>query len=92
MSHTIGLVGRPSIGKSTVFDSAIINDMPEGAYPFTAIDPSVGEACVRVACAAPEFDETCTPSVGYCDDGTRFVPVELVDVAGLIPALTRGKG
>ncbi len=69
-----------------------MNDVPEGAYPFTTIDPSVGEAYVRVECAAPEFDETCTPSVGYCDDGTRFVPVQLVDVAGLIPGAHEGKG
>ena len=92
MSHRIGLVGKPSVGKSTFFNAATMNDVPEGAYPFTTIDPSVGEAYVRVACAAPEFDETCTPSVGVCQDGTRFVPVELVDVAGLVPGAHEGRG
>jgi len=92
MSYSIGLVGKPSVGKSTFFNAATMNDVPEGAYPFTTIDPSVGEAYVRVDCAAPEFDETCTPSVGYCDDGTRFVPVQLVDVAGLIPGAHEGHG
>jgi ribosome-binding ATPase YchF (GTP1/OBG family)/nitroimidazol reductase NimA-like FMN-containing flavoprotein (pyridoxamine 5'-phosphate oxidase superfamily) len=69
-----------------------MNDVPEGAYPFTTIDPSVGEAYARVDCAAPEFDESCTPNHGYCDDGTRFVPVRLVDVAGLVPGAHEGKG
>jgi len=92
MSYKIGLVGKPSVGKSSFFNAATMNDVPEGAYPFTTIDPSVGEAYVRVDCAAPEFDETCTPSVGFCDDGTRFVPVKLVDVAGLIPGAHEGKG
>jgi ribosome-binding ATPase YchF (GTP1/OBG family) len=47
---------------------------------------------VRVECAAPEFGETCTPSTGYCEDGVRFVPTKLVDVAGLIPGAHEGAG
>ena len=92
MSYTIGLVGKPSVGKSTFFNAATMNDVPEGAYPFTTIDPSVGEAYVRVDCAAPEFGHDCTPNHGYCADGVRFVPTKLVDVAGLVPGAHEGKG
>ena len=92
MSYTIGLVGKPSVGKSTFFNAATMNDVPEGAYPFTTIDPTIGEAYVRVDCAAPEFDHTCTPNHGYCEDGVRFVPTKLVDVAGLVPGAHEGKG
>ncbi|MHC3438583.1 redox-regulated ATPase YchF [Natrialbaceae archaeon A-gly3] len=91
-SHRIGLVGKPSVGKSSFFNAATMNDVPEGAYPFTTIDPSVGEAYVRVEDAAPEFDETSTPNVGYLDGDTRFVPTKLVDVAGLIPGAHEGNG
>ncbi|MEF8784845.1 MAG: redox-regulated ATPase YchF [Haloarculaceae archaeon] len=92
MTYKIGLVGKPSVGKSTFFNAATMNDVPEGAYPFTTIDPSMGEAYVRVECAAPEFDHACTPNHGYCADGTRFVPTKLVDVAGLVPGAHEGKG
>ncbi|MBV0924867.1 redox-regulated ATPase YchF [Halomicroarcula limicola] len=92
MSYKIGLVGKPSVGKSTFFNAATMNDVPEGAYPFTTIDPSMGEAYVRVDCAAPEFEHSCTPNHGYCTEGVRFVPTKLVDVAGLVPGAHEGKG
>jgi ribosome-binding ATPase YchF (GTP1/OBG family) len=92
MPYKIGLVGKPSVGKSTFFNAATMNSVDEGNYPFTTIDPSVGEAYVRVDCAAPDFDEECDPRVGFCHDGVRHVPVKLVDVAGLIPGAHEGKG
>ncbi|MFB6144195.1 MAG: redox-regulated ATPase YchF [Candidatus Nanohaloarchaea archaeon] len=92
MAYKIGLVGKPSVGKSTFFNAATMNEIDEGDYPFTTIEPSVGEAYVRVECAAPDFGEECDPRVGRCVDGKRFVPVKLVDVAGLIPGAHEGKG
>lgn len=92
MPYKIGLVGKPSVGKSTFFNAATMDEVEEADYPFTTIDPSVGEAYVRVECAAPDFGVECDPRLGFCRDGTRFVPVQLVDVAGLIPGAHRGKG
>lgn len=92
MPYKIGLVGKPSVGKSSFFNAATMDEIPEGDYPFTTIDPHVGEAYVRVVCAAPDFDEECDPRAGFCRDGMRFVPVQLVDVAGLIPGAHEGKG
>lgn len=92
MPYKIGLVGKPSAGKSSFFNAATRNDIDEGDYPFTTIDPNIGEAYVRVECAAPDFGKECDPRVGTCIDGTRFVPVQLVDVAGLIPGAHQGKG
>jgi ribosome-binding ATPase YchF (GTP1/OBG family) len=92
MPYKIGLVGKPSVGKSTFFNAATMNTVDEGNYPFTTIEPSVGEAYVRVDCAAPDFDESCDPRTGFCHDGIRHVPVKMVDVAGLIPGAHEGKG
>ncbi len=92
MPYKIGLVGKPSVGKSTFFNAATMNNVDEAAYPFTTIEPSVGEAYVRVRDAAPDFGETPDPRVGFYHDGTRYVPVKLVDVAGLVPGAHEGKG
>jgi len=88
----IGLVGKPNVGKSTFFKASTLIDVKIANFPFTTIDPNVGFGFVRVECAEKALNVKCNPRQGYCIDGNRFVPVELVDVAGLVPGAHEGKG
>ena len=88
----IGLIGSPSSGKSTFFSAATMVDVARAAYPFTTIEPNKGIGFVRVECVDKEFNTQCNPRSGYCINHVRFVPVELIDVAGLVPGAHEGKG
>src|SRR3989344_4716826 len=88
----IGLVGKPSSGKSTFFNALTMQNVPMASYPFTTINPNIGTAFVRVECIDKEFNVQCNPRSGYCRDGTRYVPVEVMDVAGLVPGAHEGRG
>ena len=88
----IALIGKPSAGKSTVFSAMTLIDVAIANYPFTTITPNKGVSYVRVECIDKEFGVQCNPRQGYCKNGTRFVPVELIDVAGLVPGAHEGKG
>jgi ribosome-binding ATPase len=88
----IGLVGKPNVGKSTFFKAATLKDVATADYPFTTIDPNVGVGHIRARCPHVDLKVACTPAHGECRDGVRFVPVEIVDVAGLVPGAHEGKG
>ena len=88
----IGVVGKPSVGKSTFFKALTLADVAIASYPFTTIKPNKAAAFVRVSCVDKEFNVQCIPRFGYCSQGTRFVPIELLDVAGLVPGAHEGKG
>jgi ribosome-binding ATPase YchF (GTP1/OBG family) len=60
--------------------------------PFTTIKPNIGIAYVVIDCVEEEFGKKCNPKHGYCKNGKRFVPVRLVDVAGLVPGAHEGRG
>lgn len=88
----IGVVGKTNVGKSSFFKAATMIDVPIAEYPFTTIDPNVGIGFVIVDCVCKEFGVKCSPKIGFCKDGKRFVPIKLIDVAGLVPGAHEGRG
>lgn len=88
----LGLVGKPSCGKSTFFKAATLSDVLIASYPFATIEPNHGIGYVRVDALCKELGVRCNPRTGFCTGETRFVPVELMDVAGLVKGASEGKG
>lgn len=90
----IGLVGKPSSGKSTTLNSLTDASSKVGNFPFTTIDPqrAIGYLQISCACARHGVSDRCKPNYGACVQGKRSVPIELLDVAGLVPGAHEGKG
>ncbi len=87
---TVALAGKPNAGKSTFYTAATRADVEVGNYPFTTIDANRGISYVRTDCPCLDRDERCGDE--HCRDGKRYVAVELLDVAGLVPGAHEGRG
>lgn len=88
----IGIVGKANVGKSTFFKALTAAEVLIGNYPFATIKPNQGVAFVKIDCICKEFGVQCNPRVGACINDKRFVPVDVMDVAGLVPGASEGKG
>ncbi|HHW15916.1 MAG TPA: redox-regulated ATPase YchF [Methanothermobacter sp.] len=88
----IGITGKPNVGKSSFFNAATLSKADVASYPFTTIDSNRGIAYVTSQCPCREFKMKCNPKNSICEDGVRFIPVELIDVAGLVPGAHKGRG
>lgn len=88
----IGIVGKPNVGKTTFFKALTLMDAEAANYPFTTIDPNKGIGFVRNPCVDTFFNTQCNPRHGYCKEHIRFLNVDIIDVAGLVPGASEGRG
>jgi ribosome-binding ATPase YchF (GTP1/OBG family) len=91
-SKKLGIVGKPNTGKSTFFSAVTLIPVDIGNYPFTTIKPNRGIGYLRTPCVHDEFNVDDDPRNSLCLNGNRLVPVELIDVAGLVPGAWEGRG
>lgn len=88
----IGIIGAPNKGKSTLFSAMTMNEVQIADYPFTTIDPNRGIAYVTRECVERKLGVKCRARNSLCVDGTRMLPINVIDVAGLVEGAHEGRG
>ncbi|MBN1215125.1 MAG: redox-regulated ATPase YchF [Candidatus Lokiarchaeota archaeon] len=92
MTLLIGIIGKPSSGKSTFLNASCLTHVEMSELPFTTIKPNKGVATVRSKCVCKELNLIDNPQNSLCINGVRLIPINLLDVAGLVPDAHKGKG
>ena len=92
MTFLIGIVGKPSAGKSTFLNAACLTNAKVSELPFTTIEPNKGVAYIKTKCVCQDLNVDDNPKNSYCVKGDRFIPINVLDVAGLVPDAHKGKG
>ena len=88
----IGLIGKTNAGKTTFFNAATLLTAEVSTYPFTTKKPKMGQANVKTICVCKELGVNDNPRNSTCIDGSRFIPIQLIDLPGLIKGSWEGKG
>lgn len=88
----IGIIGKTNTGKTTLFNAITMMNAEVSNYPFTTKEPNVGVGYVKTACVCKELGVKDNPQNSVCINGWRFIPVEVVDLPGLIKGASEGLG
>jgi ribosome-binding ATPase len=88
----IGIIGKTNTGKTTFFNAATKSSAEVSTYPFTTKKPNIASGQVQTLCVCRELRVTDKPRNSTCIDGWRFVPVQIIDLPGLIRGAFQGRG